>query len=1183
MPANTASPNGDPCAMPDANYLAARILAPFDPSDPAYVKEITVTTGRNRTSMNWQPQKMPVIDFIRMIVEKHREGSKDGRAFVLGHIPRGRRLMDRVISMSGVVGDIDNGTPSEVVDAKLQESGLLCIRYTTHSHMRPHSSFAEKALLSFAAGRAVEGDVIRDYAVAIKKWTVEVADSICNIERTQEKEDGAVVYGFDHAPMPKHRVVFFLEVPFVIVNEGQTQVAALRKWRELPKALGCKLGLTFDESCIDAQTLFFFPRHDKGKPFEMAVSGGRYLDWRSLDSVRPAAATGFEKAVGDYARHGTSESKSITPEGRALGPWCAKQGDGFMVADVIRDQVPDKIRNDKGAILEIECPFEHDHSTKGGTACIAINAQDGSSPVFTVKCHHNGCQRYTCLDMLAKMLADKWFDPAVLHDPQYDALKREGDRPALTAAEITERVKALTTESTEEDVRALIKAMVDSGLAVDSCRVNVNLIFKQTGGDRSIFGKKLLKSFLDVALAERRAREPAAANSNSTSDKIAAELSESLGRKFEFPPARLGNFYLTYAEGKPYLFRKEKSGTDTEVGTPYVLRGGVKYPESDHGRALRVDVLNAEGKWVAIDITSGELSMSGADAITKMRKAGWAGGEDGKKFIVEHLSRVQPLGLTVYHRGGPKDINGVRNAAFVCLTGEVLLTDEPIELAPEAKLECAARAGSFEGWREGVKGIFELPLEKAYHFQAGVLLGFVGTLATYLDGDTLFYNIEGKTGWGKTTLQKLAVASHCEPTLKKQSQIMPASGTGNVQEARMEKVTGTVLAFDEFAKGVPIEEQTKIIFMAQAGAGKGRLKRDAQERKTRTWKGGAVLTSAETGFTQRLRQAKITAEGGLAARMFPISMEHLTEQLTPDVVGEGGRIIEPGEYRKHVQKALDNFGWAGPEFIRKLDEHGYIKHDSTRGRPVRVGSRTGAPRTDALGRTIERVIRKLVGKKADDDSILDRAARFPAYIWAAGLLAQSFGFIPRQEFGTRDGKVELLSRGYDVEALARLLWKHALENESGPRDVNAAGLETLISSIISRRDFDIYPIPDMAEEHKLKRTRPAVGYYDDTEKEYIIHSRELCALAGGAVIHKSFLAYLDKLGYLVKEKGKTERTRGYYPNVGKTQLVVLAMDKIDSAGVLPEIPATTVIATPTTSTPKTFPPTTPKQKRSRFS
>jgi len=58
-------------------------------------------------------------------------------------------------------------------------------------------------------------------------------------------------------------------------------------------------------------------------------------------------------------------------------------------------------------------------------ACFAVNAGEGTAPVFTISCRHESCRDKTNLDMLGKMLKDDWFAREVLENETFDAVIRD--------------------------------------------------------------------------------------------------------------------------------------------------------------------------------------------------------------------------------------------------------------------------------------------------------------------------------------------------------------------------------------------------------------------------------------------------------------------------------------------------------------------------------------------------------------------------------------------------------------------------------------------------------------------------------------------------------------------------------------------------------------------------------------
>jgi hypothetical protein len=74
----------------------------------------------------------------------------------------------------------------------------------------------------------------------------------------------------------------------------------------------------------------------------------------------------------------------------------------------------DKVRNRKGDMLIIECPFEEGHSTHGGEGTFIVDAGKGTGAGFVIDCKHNSCCDRDRLEFVQKMLDDKWFDASVI-------------------------------------------------------------------------------------------------------------------------------------------------------------------------------------------------------------------------------------------------------------------------------------------------------------------------------------------------------------------------------------------------------------------------------------------------------------------------------------------------------------------------------------------------------------------------------------------------------------------------------------------------------------------------------------------------------------------------------------------------------------------------------------------------
>jgi hypothetical protein len=445
-------------------YGDAIVFAPYTETD--YANEITITVGAKRESKAWKPLPMPAGAFIAKLC-RHTEGPKDGPSFVLGDMVAGQRLKTSVKSLCGVGLDIDTGTPRETVDSALAKLGCLAVRYSTHSAYKTKSEFKKDRLVKFANGREIDSALVRAFLLESEQWEANIANSADYIG-TEHTEKG-IVCVVPHPPIPKHRVVVLLKDPFVIEQEGPTQAEAMRKWAKVPEALARLLGVPFDTSCTDPSRLFYFPRHVQGRPSDISLFGGPYFDWRSLD----LAGDPYERVVADLDK---GKSKSVTPEGRALGRWSLKRSHGFQIADVIEAHAPDRIRHNTGHGLEIECPFDEDHGNAGDSddrACLVVNATEGPSEWFTITCRHESCRNKTNLDMLGKMFAYEWFGREVLEDEQFNAILEESEKPEAAKkiegqdrarAEYRKAIDALTPDSTDDAVKEALRQCHDAGL-----------------------------------------------------------------------------------------------------------------------------------------------------------------------------------------------------------------------------------------------------------------------------------------------------------------------------------------------------------------------------------------------------------------------------------------------------------------------------------------------------------------------------------------------------------------------------------------------------------------------------------------------------------------------------------------------------------------------------------------------
>jgi hypothetical protein len=404
----------------ESHFNDARVLGDLDLNAPPYQSEFKWAILKNKKS-NWKTSTATVAQALDVLSRHPESKSKDGLAVALGEVVDGERSNEKVKALYAIGGDYDKGTRPATIDAALAKLGCLAVRYTTHSSGATTTEFKKDKIIEFAGDDEIDTALMRRY-MADKGYETHIVESV-ELQDAQVFGDGGIKVRVSHTPMDKNRVVVFLSEPFEIAKVAKKQRDAIAMWRKLPVALADCMGLAdaLDMSAIDPARLFYLPRHKPGAEWDVVIHVGPPLDWRSLELDNP-----YDK-LAQEGRSGGSKSK--TDEGRALASWSRTHAQGFQIADLIRDHCPEKIREDKGDRLEIECPNDaahHDAGNPDDRACMAVNAGDGHAPVFVIKCQHDSCRELTNLDMLGLMREGGWFPRELIDSDDYNAVVGDG-------------------------------------------------------------------------------------------------------------------------------------------------------------------------------------------------------------------------------------------------------------------------------------------------------------------------------------------------------------------------------------------------------------------------------------------------------------------------------------------------------------------------------------------------------------------------------------------------------------------------------------------------------------------------------------------------------------------------------------------------------------------------------------
>ncbi|MEO1677858.1 MAG: hypothetical protein AAFU80_06810 [Pseudomonadota bacterium] len=420
------------------------------PATPAY-KEIlnqkaTILTGvlwsqgdkRNTQDGKWKPLTLSWDDWIKgqpgsanapaWGFSRHPEGKhKAGPGVVFGASIGGVRKTKGMETMYAMALDIDSGAHLDDVLDRIEELGLFCLVYTSYNHgKRGLELKRDDVLRKLKIKTDPTLDAVKEYLRDHSKDHFE-EDFLAEIEIAEQKKqrsDGVKIV-LDTPPLDKFRLILPLAAPVKLIDLASTQDEALKIWEDKICGLAVNmLGVHFDTSCTDVSRLFYTARHPKGNSeWGAYVVRGDPLRFGDVPSYPKASYTKNRDANPFLAAGGASDKEEVpqcyTPSGRSLNDWHRIYKDKFLLADLLETYCSDRIRvagSEAHGHVHIECPFEHEHSSEGGFACMAVNSIDAQSEYWTWFCHHDSCQGRHKLQFLEEALRQGWFDENLLFD-----------------------------------------------------------------------------------------------------------------------------------------------------------------------------------------------------------------------------------------------------------------------------------------------------------------------------------------------------------------------------------------------------------------------------------------------------------------------------------------------------------------------------------------------------------------------------------------------------------------------------------------------------------------------------------------------------------------------------------------------------------------------------------------------
>jgi len=437
-------------------------------------KPVTFMTGelwdqgnrRNTQSGGWQKNEQTWLSLLMaewspFTVHAESKG-KQGAAIVVGETIEGNRNAESVKSIGAVVLDIDSGPTYESVRDQLEELGQFAIMYTSFNNKKTeivlkHDEVVRKLKLDDTPNRLQVIEYIKLHHK--DRYDAAFLQGIEIVDARHHGPKGLQII-LKTPPLHKFRVVLPLWEPVELASLGTTSAQWKNAWADIVTGYCVStLKISFDSTSCDVNRLFYTARHPKGGDWEATVIQGRALRVDEVETYSKNAYLKNREPLDPFVAAGTGGDvdddrppQCLTPSGMVLNAWHTKAKERFLLDEVIMVEASDKIRREvSDGKIEIECPFEHEHSSEGGTGTLAMSPHVNENGYWSISCPHDACQGRHKLAHLAEMLKAGWFDEDCLTSEEYLIPSDEDDEE-----EKIEKARAEAPKDADGNIRTPI-------------------------------------------------------------------------------------------------------------------------------------------------------------------------------------------------------------------------------------------------------------------------------------------------------------------------------------------------------------------------------------------------------------------------------------------------------------------------------------------------------------------------------------------------------------------------------------------------------------------------------------------------------------------------------------------------------------------------------------------------------
>lgn len=357
---------------------------------------------------------------------RHVVRSKKGfMPITFGASAGNRRTTAAMTSAECLALDVESGDSRAAAEKRAEELGLAVITYTSFNDQTTNSLLKRDAVLQALKIETDPTDEqVRAYLTELGQHRPEHIATVRIKDQHLHTEDGVKIE-LKHAPLEKWRMVFPLAKAQKVTDLGPFQKVQQAVFASKIRGLAQMMGVLHDESCEDVSRAFYAPSHRPDADCYVAVHRGRGLTFDEVPTLEG--------------------KRTSNGQGGKMKGWAKETAPFFEIAALLDAECPDKVREDKGGLLVVECPFDHLHGNAGDVSDGACHVRDADGDTgFVWDCKHNSCKDHDRLDMLAQALNDGWFErdlieagsPYVIQpDEEEPEAKKEAEKTDETGSE----------------------------------------------------------------------------------------------------------------------------------------------------------------------------------------------------------------------------------------------------------------------------------------------------------------------------------------------------------------------------------------------------------------------------------------------------------------------------------------------------------------------------------------------------------------------------------------------------------------------------------------------------------------------------------------------------------------------------------------------------------------------------